>query len=77
MADLKARIDCAMKRKKCDLVIRNVKIFNVFTGKTEEGEIAVKDGVTVGIGSGYEAERTYDGKGAVAIPGLMDSHIHV
>ena len=77
MADLKARIDCAMKRKKCDLMIRNVKIFNVFTGKTEEGEIAVKDGVTVGIGSGYEAERTYDGKGAVAIPGLMDSHIHV
>ena len=77
MADLKKRIDCAMKREKCDLVIRNVKVFNVFTGNTEEGDIAVADGAVVGIGKGYEGKRAYDGAGSVAIPGLMDAHIHV
>ncbi|MDE5896962.1 MAG: adenine deaminase [Clostridia bacterium] len=77
MADLKKRIDCAMKRKKCDLVITGVKVFNVFTGKLDEGDIAVADGAVVGIGKGYEGIRSYDGKGAVAIPGLMDAHIHV
>ncbi len=57
MADLKKRIDCAMKRKKCDLVIKNVSVFNVFTGKTEACDIAVADGAVVGLGSGYEAAR--------------------
>ena len=75
--EIKTLIDCAMKRTKCDLVIKGGKIFNVFTGKTEEGDIAVKDGVIAGIGTGYEAEKVYDAKGLVVLPGLMDAHIHV
>ncbi len=66
-----------MKREKSDLVIQNVRIFNVFTGKIEEGEIAVADGRVVGIGKGYDGARIYDAKGKIAIPGLIDSHIHV
>ncbi len=74
---MKKLIDCALKREKADLVIQNVKIFNVFTGETEEGEIAVSDGRIVGIGQGYEAEKVYDGAGKTALPGFMDAHIHV
>ena len=70
-------IDCAMKRAECDLVIRNARIFNVFTGETEEGEIGVKDGVIVGIGKGYKAVQSYDVQGKVLLPGFIDSHIHV
>ena len=40
---MKHFIDCAMKREKCDLVIKGAQIFNVFTGQTEEGDIAVAD----------------------------------
>ena len=74
---LKTLIDCAMKRAKCDLVIRNARIFNVFTGEIEQGEIAVKEGVIVGIGTGYAGEREYDGAGMIFLPGLLDAHIHV
>lgn len=77
MQNLKKRIDCATKREKCDLVIHNAHIFNVFTGETEEGDIAVADGVVVAIGNGYTGKTEYDAKGAVAIPGLIDGHIHV
>ena len=77
MEDMKDFIDCAMKREPCDLVIRNARILNVFTGETEEGEIAVKDGIIVGIGSGYVARKAYDGAGMVFLPGLIDAHIHV
>ena len=77
MQNLKRRIDCAAKREKCDLVIKNALVFSVFTGETEEGDIAVADGVVVAIGKGYEGEREYDAKGAAAIPGLIDAHIHV
>lgn len=66
-----------MKREKCDLVIRGAKIFNVFTGETEEGEIAVIKGKIAGIGKGYQAERYYDAKGLYALPSFIDGHIHV
>ena len=66
-----------MKREKCDLVIKGAQIFNVFTGQTEEGDIAVADGKIVAIGRGYEGKRVYDAKGYTAIPGLIDAHIHV
>lgn len=75
--NMKNLIDCAMKREKCDLVLKGTKIFNVFTGTFEEGELAVKNGKIVGIGTGFEAETVYDGSGLYALPGLIDSHIHV
>lgn len=74
---MKSLIDCAMKRAECDLVIRNARILNVFTGETEEGEIGVKDGVIVGIGKGYKALQSYDAAGKILLPGFVDSHIHV
>lgn len=74
---LKRRIDCAMKREPCDLVMKNVRIFNVFTGEIQSGEIAVTDGTIAAIGTGYRGKTEVDGKGRIALPGLIDSHIHV
>lgn len=74
---MKTLIDCAMKREACDLLVRNARIYNVFTGDTEEGDLAVKDGIVVGIGKGYSAKQTYDAAGRILLPGLIDSHIHV
>ncbi len=65
-----------MKREPCDLVLKNARIFNVFTGEIEEGELAVKGGKIVGIGEGYEG-KTYDAKGLYALPAFLDSHIHI
>ena len=74
---MKSLIDAAMKREKCDLVIKGAKVFNVFTGEIEEGEIAVKNGKIVGIGSGYDAQEVYNANGAYALPSFIDAHIHV
>ena len=75
--DMKELIDCAMKRAACDLVVRGARIFNVFTGETETGDIAVKNGKIVGIGRDYKAAREYDGSGMVWLPAFYDAHIHV
>ena len=75
--ELKGRIDCAMKRTECDLVIRGGSVFNVFTGETERADVAVKDGVIVGVGTGYSAREEYDAAGTVLLPGFLDAHIHV
>ena len=74
---MKKLIDCAMKREQCDLCLKNAEIFNVFTGETERGDIAVADGRIVGIGTNYKAAREYDAKGLVAVPAFVDAHIHV
>lgn len=75
--NMKELVDCAMKRAECDLVIRGGRVFNVFTGEVEQGDVAVRCGVIVGIGEGYRARETYDAAGRVILPGFLDSHIHV
>ena len=73
---MKHLIDCALGREKCDLVVKNVKVFNVFTGETETGSVGVADGKIVGIGD-YEGKETYDGGGRYLLPSFFESHIHV
>lgn len=74
---MKHLIDCAMKCEKCDLVIKNARIFNVFTGETEDGDVGVCGGRIVGVGKGYEGLKEYNAGGKTLLPGFIDSHIHV
>ena len=74
--DLKALIASAAGETEADLVLKNARILNVFTKELEEGDIAVKDGVIVGIGS-YRGRVETDLKGRIVCPGLIDGHIHL
>lgn len=74
---LRRRIDAAAGREKADLVLKNCRIVNVFTGTVGAGEIAVKDGVIVGTDAGYEGRETVDAEGRFAAPGFIDAHIHI
>lgn len=73
---LKKLIDVAAGRIPADLVIKNCKVMNVFSGEITSGDIAVSDGMIAGIGT-YEGKETVDAKGRYAAPGLIDSHIHI
>lgn len=73
---LKKLIDTAMGRSPADVVIRNAKIVNVFSGKIMEGDIAISGGQIAGIGE-YEGKEVIDAGGRYAVPGFIDSHIHI
>ena len=75
-AQLKRLIDVAAGREKADVVIKNAKIVNVFSGRIEEGNIAIVGEEFAGIGD-YEGVEEIDAKGKYALPGLIDSHIHI
>ena len=75
-AGLKKLIDVAAGRVKADTVIKNAKIVNVFSGQIVEGSIAMVGEEFAGIGD-YEGEVEIDANGQYAIPGLIDSHIHI
>jgi adenine deaminase len=59
-----------------DLLLRNAKRVNVFTGEIEEGHVAVFEGRVAGFGD-FEAQETIDLEGRYLSPGLMDGHMHL
>lgn len=63
-------------REKADLVFKNCKAVNVFIGETEECDVAVSDGIIVGVGK-YDGKREIDLKGAYVTAGLIDTHLHI
>jgi adenine deaminase len=73
---LKIQILTSAKKIPADLVIKNGKIVNVFTGEIMEGDIAVTAGSFVGIGT-YEGAHTIDAKGQYIVPGFIDGHVHI
>jgi len=74
--DLETRISLARGEEKADLLLKNCRLVNVFSGKIEKTSVAVAGGIVVGIGD-YSARRTLDLKGAYLAPGLTDSHVHI
>ena len=67
----------ARKLIKSDLVLKNAKIVNVFTDRVEEGNIAIKNGMIVGIGDGFEGEEEIDLNGQYVTSGFIDAHLHL
>lgn len=57
-------------------VIKNANIVNVFTEEIIHGDVAIRDGIILGIGS-YSGREEYDAQGAYLCPGLIDSHVHI
>ena len=77
--ELKKYMGCsraARKLEKSDLVLKNAKIVNVFTDRVEEGNIAIKNGIIVGIGD-FEGEEEIDLKGQYVTSGFIDAHLHL
>lgn len=59
-----------------DLLLRNGKVINVFTGEIIETDIAIVESRIVGLGA-YTARETIDLRGRYVAPGLIDSHVHI
>ena len=71
-----AVIDAAAGRKKADLVLKNATYVNVFSGELDTEDIAIAQGLIVGLGD-YEGEVEVDMTGKIVLPGFIDSHIHL
>lgn len=74
---LRRRIRAARGLDPCDVVLRDVRWLDVFSCEFVEGDVAIADGVIVGVEPGLQAERTVDCKGAHVVPGFVDAHVHL
>jgi len=69
-------VEVARGDTQADLVLKNCKIINVFTSEIENADIAITDGIIVGIGQ-YEGVEEIDINNRFVAPGFIDGHVHI
>ncbi len=78
---LERKIKLAKGQEKVDLLVKNAKIVNVFSGEIHKADVAIADGIFVGFGGEgeeeYNTKNLYDAQGRYMSPGLIDGHIHI
>lgn len=74
---LSALIAKARGTSPVDLVLRGAQWLDVFSGTFRSGDVAIHDGVIVGVGETYEGREVEDVSGSFIVPGWIDSHVHI
>lgn len=74
--DLARRIDQALGRDTADRVIKNARFLNVVTGEVADSDIALCGDRIVGTYERYDGVEEIDGRGLIAVPGFIDTHVH-
>ncbi len=69
-------IQVAAGRESADLVLKNATYLNVFSNELCRGDIAIAEGLFVGMGE-YSGDNELDLSGKIICPGLIDAHIHL
>ena len=77
MAELEQRIAQGRGEQPADLVLRGGRVFDLVTGETVAGDVAICGDTIVGIGAGYEGARVLDVTGMILVPGFIDTHLHI
>jgi len=74
---LKQRILVARGKVPADLVLKGGQVVNVFSGDIERKDVAISDGVIVGVGLDYHGKEEIDVSSQWVVPGLIDGHLHI
>ena len=69
-------INAAAGREPSDLVLKNATYVNVFSNELCHADIAVAEGLIVGMGQ-YSGTVEEDCTGKIVLPGFLDAHIHL
>lgn len=69
-------IEAASGRRPAELVLKNASYVNVFSNEICRADIAVAEGLIVGLGT-YSGVKEIDATGKIILPGFIDAHIHL
>lgn len=68
-------IDVASGRTRADLVLKNARVVNVFSGEIEKADVAIYRSFIAGVGS-YSGTNVVDVEGKYVAPSFIDGHVH-
>jgi adenine deaminase len=60
-----------------DCVVRDVRLLDLVTGELVRTDIALCGDTIVGTYGSFRGLRTVEGRGRIAVPGFIDTHLHV
>lgn len=63
--------------QKPDLVIKNIGLLDIISGAIHTTDIAIVGDRIVGTHETYDGIKTIDGTGRFAVPGFIDTHLHI
>ena len=76
MRNIQQKLSVARGELCAELLFKNARVVNVFSGEIHRANVAVEDGRVIGFGD-YRARKIIDLKGAYLAPSLIDGHFHV
>lgn len=71
------QIQVALGQRKADLVLKNARVIDVFTGEIRLAEVAIQGGRIAAVGCGYCGAQEADLQGRYLAPGFVNAHCHV
>lgn len=77
MLNFKERMDAARGLIKIDMILKQAKLVNVFSGEIHETDIGIHEGTFLGFGEFRAAKEELDLSGKYVVPGLIDGHVHI
>jgi adenine deaminase len=75
--ELAQLIKYARGNEPAEILIKNARVVNVYTGEIYPADIALAHSRIVGVGTGYTGEQVYDMGGRYVCPGFIDAHVHI
>jgi adenine deaminase len=75
--ELAQLIKLARGNEPAEILLKNTRVVNVYTGEIYPADIALAHSRIVGIGEGYTAQEVIDVGGRYVCPGFMDAHVHI
>lgn len=76
MRKVQQKLSVARGERPAELLFKNARVVNVFSGEIHETNVAVEDGRVIGFGD-YQARKVINLRGAYLAPSLIDGHFHV
>lgn len=76
MRNVQQKLAVARGERPAELLFKNARVVNVFSGEIHSTNVAVDDGRVIGFGD-YRARQVINLRGAYLAPSLIDGHFHV
>ncbi len=79
LKSLRNELESASGIIKADMHIKNIRILDVYTESIYPGSLVIKNGKIVASTPSWKVDalQEYDGQNMIAVPGFMDTHIHI
>lgn len=74
---LQRKIDASIGKNSCDLVIKDARCLDVFTGAWNQLDIGILDNSIVAIDSDIKGNRELNATDKWVVPGFIDAHVHI